>query len=255
MKKLLAVLLISALGFAAARPAAYFSPKRLGMGGAGIAVVEKENSYFYNPAHAAEIKNSLHLPALLLIPNSFYYNTTTLELLDKLGDINIGSSDDDNKNDTVDAFRKVVPSRFGLGGTYSAGLVFSFENIGSFALGGYGAGRLDADVLNRLSPRFDMTGYADGVFSLTYAREIPLESFLQEQEEYPADPEAPRKFSFLPFLKIFKEPKAGVTLKNITRASLYDTEEDTETFSLEVLELLDEDKRKNPPVAARVGGG
>ncbi|MDR1453420.1 MAG: hypothetical protein LBJ25_05555 [Candidatus Margulisbacteria bacterium] len=229
MKKLLTILLLSALGCAAARPAAYFSPKRLGMGGAGIAVVERENSYFYNPAHAAAIKSSFHLPPLLFMPNTIYYNAETQDVLNKV-DWNTGSDGDNKDSEIVETFRKVIPAKLGGGGSYSAGLVFSPDNLGSFALGAYGQGQFDAKVLNRLSPRFDLAGSVQGVFALTYAREIPLESFSR-----------------------LKNPVAGITFKHISRASFYDPEEDAEMLSLEVLELMGADA--TPPLSGRVGSG
>jgi hypothetical protein len=244
MKKLLLIFLISALGGAAANPIAYFSPKRLGMGGAGIAVVEKENSYFYNPAHAAAIKGSFHLPPFLLAPNVIYANSETRDILDKVN--SSADSGDDNDSEKVKTFRKIIPAQLGLGGGYSTGLVFSLDDIGSFAFGAYGQGQFDAKVLNRLSPRFDLTGSAYGVPALTYAREISLEPFLQE-------PENPEAFSLASILKHLKNPAAGITLKHISRASFYDPDEGQEMLSVEVLDLLGEDAV--PPLSARVGSG
>ncbi|MDR2428961.1 MAG: hypothetical protein LBD62_04060 [Candidatus Margulisbacteria bacterium] len=245
MKKLLTILLISALGGAAVQPAAYFSPKRLGMGGAGIAVVERENSYFYNPAHAAAIKSSFHLPPLLFMPNTIYYNAETPDVINKIGRSVRG--DDDNKDSkTVETFREIIPAKLDLGSSYSAGLVFSLDNISSFALGVYGQGQVDAKVLNRLSPRFDLTGQIYGVPALIYAREIPLESLSQE-------PEDPTAFSLAAVLQRLKNPLVGITFKHISRASLYNPDKDEEILSLEVLELLGEDA--TPPLSGRVGFG
>ncbi|MDR1323342.1 MAG: hypothetical protein LBK68_02775 [Candidatus Margulisbacteria bacterium] len=240
MKKFLAIFLISALGFTAIRPVAYFSPKRLGMGGAGTAVVDKENSYFYNPAHVAAIKSSFHLPPLLFMPNTLYFSTETLDIIDKISQSQNDNAENQDEQ-TVKTFREIVPAKLGLGGSYSTGLVFTLDNIGSFALGAYGLGRLDANILNRLSPRFDLTGYGDGVLALSYAREISLESFL------PEDPEA---FSLL---RPLKNPMVGITLKNIARISPYNIAEDEEMLSLEVLELLGE--YATLPISGRIGSG
>ncbi|GBR76671.1 putative signal transduction protein [Candidatus Termititenax persephonae] len=235
MRKFLVILLISALGLTAAKPVSYFSPRRTAMGGAGVAVVDKENSYFYNPAHAAEIQQSWHLPALLLIPNSFAYSDNASIVFNKA----LHNDGDDN---TVKTFRKIVPSQLGLGGSYSTGLVFTphftpSSNIGSFAVGGYGNAQMSAEILNRLSPRFDLMGRADGVVSLAYARTVPLEEWLPDPDNF-----------------IFKDLQAGVAIKNIYRTSLYNPNEDSEVLSLEVLNLLGEDATYSG-LNARFGSG
>ncbi|MDR1997714.1 MAG: hypothetical protein LBQ83_05265, partial [Candidatus Margulisbacteria bacterium] len=187
-----------------------------------IAVVNKEDSYLYNPAHAAEIKHSLHFPPFFLFPNNLYYGTDTLDTFSKL-------SDRKEDESAAEAYRRVIPSQLGLGGNYSAGLVFDIEGIGAFALGTYAGGRLDAKIVNRLSPRLDALGYFDAVLpSLTFAQNV----YIENEED-----------------SLLKKPSIGITFKNIRRYSLYDPDEGLETASIEVLDL--EDNR----VAFRSGSG
>ena len=226
MKKTLLFLIFCLTLLAAeARPVSYYSAKRMGMGGTGAAVVNKEDSYFYNPAHAAIIKQSFHMPPFLLFPNSIYYGTETPDTLNKLSDI------EDDDESIVATYRRVIPSQVGFGGSWSSGLVFTLEDIGSFAIGTYAGGRFDAKIVNRLSPRFEGSGYFDAILpSLTFAQNVDIES-------------AHETWHWL------RNPSIGITFKHVNRFSLYDPEEGSETVSIEVLDL--DDNR----VAFRAGKG
>ena len=228
-KFLTALLLLLTLGFSAVRPVGYLSPKRMAMGGAGVAVVNKEDSFLYNPAHAVKIKNSLTLPPLLLLPNVFYCDSETPDALNKF-------SQGTASENAIDAYRRIIPSSLGFGANWAGGWVYTPDDYGTFAVSGYADGRLDIKVLNRLAPRLDGTAYFDFVFpALTYASEVELANYTDN----PAD-------LFLTELQI------GLTLKKVTRMEIFDSDNGSD-FSLSVIDFLDED---NPSgINARVGNG
>ncbi|MDR2431106.1 MAG: conjugal transfer protein TraF [Candidatus Margulisbacteria bacterium] len=233
MKKFLMVLfMLCTIGSTAARPAVHCSPARMAMGGAGSAVVNKEDSYFYNPAHAVKIKHSLTLPPFIIFPNSIYYGAETPGALRKL-------NEGEEKESAVEAYRRIIPTALGLGGNWSSGIVFDAEEIGALAIGAYAGGQLDSKVLNRLSPRFEASGYFDLVFpSLTWADEVDLANYVANPEDF-----------FLRNLQI------GFTLKKINRYALYNAEDGGETLEVEAIDLLDEDSPSGLNVRAGSGVG
>lgn len=214
---ILFIVLVLLSSFSAAitgRPVAYYGPKKAGMGGCGVAIIDKRESLYYNPAAVSYIEHALLLP---FIQGTTGIGVDVISNLQKLQETSAESSDD-NTEKSLDTIKKIIPSKLGLGYT-TAGHFIGTAGTTSYGLGGYINGKLGAKLLNRVSPRVEAIGYLDIAFpTLTIARPIKL-----------------------PETAVFNNLYAGLTIKNINRTSLWDPIDNGETFKVEILDLISED--------------
>lgn len=214
---ILFIVLVLLSSFSAAitgRPVTYYGPKKAGMGGCGVAVIDKRESIYYNPAAISYVEHALLLP---FIQGTTGIGVDVISNIEKLQEAS-SESDDDNTDESLDTVKKIIPSKLGLGYT-TAGHYIGTTGTTSYGLGGYINGKVGAKLLNRVSPRVEAIGYMDIAFpTLTIAGPIKL-----------------TESSF------FNNLSAGFTIKNINRTSLYDPLDNSETFKVEVLDLISED--------------
>lgn len=222
MKKILLTLLLILISLSAARTprtVAYYGPKKAGMGGCGVAIIDKRESVYYNPASIVDIDTAVVIP---VIQGSSVVGVDVISNMQKLIDAAKESKDDTGA--ALDMYRKLIPTKLGYGyatsGHFIGNTALGLENLAThFAIGTFSNMKIGANMLNRLSPRIEAVGYYDLAFpTFTFARAI----------------DTPKDF-------VIKNPKVGITIKNINRYSLYDARTGSETFSVEVLDLISED--------------
>lgn len=194
-------------------PVKYTSVRQLGMGGAGVAVVDTRDSILYNPAHVVDVSGRYTIP---LLNSSWTEGTETASNIKKL------NMQGESSTDIIDVYNTIIPTKLGGGAQTSGYFAFDLgEDNGNLGLGLYAQGKIAANVVNKLSPRFEAQGVLDVAFpTITYGRKFDL-----------------GESSYFPNLKV------GATVKRITRTALYDVAKQSEHVELEVLNLLDEDNQ------------
>jgi len=232
--KLILILILILLGLTEARvprSVSYSGPRKMGMGGCGVAVIDNRESVYYNPASIVDIDNALVLP---VIQSTSIIGVDVISNMQKLGDAAKESSDDTGSG--LDLYRKLIPTKLAYGGATSGHFIgntgLGLENFAThFAIGSFTNIKIGANMLNRLSPRLEIIGYYDIAFpTLTFAKgfDVAKDFFIHN-------------------------PKFGFTIKNINRYSLYDSDNGSETFKVEVLDLISEDT--DVPLNVRAGHG
>ena len=223
---ILLVILTAALQADVGRTVTYYGPKKAAMGGCGVAVIDSRESLYYNPASVVYTKNGLTLP---LIQSSTVIGVDVISNIQDLSDAS-SEADDDDTAASLEIYKKLIPSKLGIGYATSGHYIGTI-GITSFGIGGYANGKIGANLLNRLSPRIEAIGYLDIVFpTVTLARPVTTSGNF-----------------------FLKNIKLGFTVKNINRNSLYDDQDDSEIYKVEVLDLISEDAE--PKLNVRSGQG
>ncbi len=227
MKKIiLTAILISTISFSildarTARTVAYSGPKKAGMGGCGVAILDKRESLYYNPAAIVDLDNALVIP---LIQSSSIVGVDVLSNMQKFADAAGEAQGNSDTAAALDIYKTMIPTRIGYGfasaGHFIGNTGFGLENLAShWSIGTFSNFKLGANMLNRISPRLEAIGYFDVVFpTLTFAKAY----------------DAPQDF-------FIQNPKFGLTIKNINRYSLYNADTGSETFTVEVLNMISSD--------------
>jgi hypothetical protein len=236
MKKLIlgslfTLLILTALEASIPRNVGYLGTRKAGMGGCGVAIIDKRESLYYNPASIVDIDNALVIP---MLQSASVVGVDVISNINKLSDASKESGDDTGA--ALDLYRKLIPTKLGYGygtsGHFIGNTGLGLENFAShFAIGSFSNLKVGANMLNRLSPRLEVIGYFDVAFpTLTFGRGF----------------ETPKDF-------FIHNPKFGFTIKNINRYSLYDKDSGSETFKVEVLDMISEDI--DVPINVRIGQG
>lgn len=228
---LLLLTIFSILEARTPRTISYLGAKKAGMGGCGVAIIDKRESLYYNPATIVDIDNAVVIP---VIQGASVIGVDVISNINKLSEASKESSDDTGS--ALDMYRKLIPTKIGYGygtsGHFIGTTGLGIENFAShFAIGSFSNMKIGANMLNRLSPRLEVIGYYDiafPTFTMGRAFETPQEFFIHN-------------------------PKFGFTIKNINRYSLYDSDTGSETFTVEVLDLISEDT--DVPLNVRMGQG
>lgn len=209
MKKILLLLILVGIAGAAVRPVTYYGPRKAGMGGAGVAMIDKRESLYYNPASVVDIDSVVVIP---LIQGTILMGPSTMSSLKKLSLVG------DDNDQIVENFRSLIPTKIGMGYNTSGHWVTP-TGIGYVGIGMYSSNTFGAKIVNPISPRLDIVGSSDLIFpSLTYGTQVDTEE------------------GFL-----LKNVRVGATVKRITRTTLYDPDTGKDRLSLEVLNLIDPD--------------
>ncbi|MFC1517375.1 hypothetical protein ACFL5G_02335 [Candidatus Margulisiibacteriota bacterium] len=204
-------------------PVEYLGIRQMGMGGAGVAVLNSVETIYLNPASIVDDGDHFNFPIIpLLITNGT--GSVGDDFLTSYNDFkDAWSESGDDKTAATKLFTELVPKSFTVGGSVPFGYVGKspYPGLGTkMALAGYSRIAGNFSLFNPVTPRIEYSFKSDLIFGLTFARII-------DKDE-----------KILPGVKDFA---IGYTIKHINRLSAFDISKDNETAEITVTDIINDD--------------